>query len=224
MAVWTMSDYLKRTKGWRPRFLGRGAFGVVNLVTNGQEKLVVKLIDRLEERSFLREARALSKVRGLDGLQQVEAVVLDHEYFIIISQFAGASLGVTVEKQQLSPAHLEDALEQLRAALKRMHKVGVTHLDLHRDNVCLLLEEERVQATVIDLGQSRFEGELHFEENVKADRRAYGRLVAEMRAVLEEAPAAEDKAQGEDQKKGKRGGKERRKKGKAKETEKKLSR
>lgn len=211
-----MAEYLKRTKGWRPSFLGRGAFGVVNLVSNGQEKLVVKLIDRLEERSFLREARALSKVSGVDGLQQVEAVVLDHEYFIIISQFAGASLGVSVEKQQVSPAQLEAALDQVCAALKRMHKAGVTHLDLHRDNVCLLLEEERVRATLIDLGLSRFEAEQHFEENQQADRRAYRKLGVEMKAVLEQGPAAEDEGHGK--------GKERRKKGKAKEAKKKLSR
>jgi len=66
--VWTEADYLDRTAAWRSSFLDEGGFGVANLVWTGLEQLVVKQVKRKDEEYFVREARALSKVRGTEGL------------------------------------------------------------------------------------------------------------------------------------------------------------
>lgn len=50
----------------------------------------------------------------------------------------------------------------MRAALERLHAAGVTHLDLHQDNVCVAVAERQVQATLIDLGTARLEDESCF--------------------------------------------------------------
>ncbi|XP_047476765.1 uncharacterized protein LOC125030634 [Penaeus chinensis] len=66
--VWSEADYLERMAAWRSSFLDEGGFGVARLVWNGLEQLVVKQIKRKDEESFVREVRALSKVRGMDGM------------------------------------------------------------------------------------------------------------------------------------------------------------
>lgn len=91
--VWTEAQYLEFTRALRPTYLALGAFGVANLASNGLQKLVLKVMERAQERSFEREVRALSKVRGIDGVQQIEAVVLEGEYYVIASRYAGATLG-----------------------------------------------------------------------------------------------------------------------------------
>lgn len=109
--VWTEAQYLEFTRALRPTYLALGAFGVANLASNGLQKLVLKVMERAQERSFEREVRALSKVRGIDGVQQIEGVVLEGEDYVIASRYAGATLGQCVEQKLLSREQLEDALE-----------------------------------------------------------------------------------------------------------------
>ncbi|XP_037774081.1 calcium/calmodulin-dependent protein kinase type 1D-like [Penaeus monodon] len=145
--VWTKAYCLELTRAWRTTFLGLGAFGVTNLVSNGLEKLVMKQMERTEERSFERE---------------IEAVVLEGEDYVIVSRYAGVTLERCVEQKLLSSEQLEDVLEQISAALERLHAIGVTHLDLNQDNVCVVVGERRAQASIIDFGLARCEGERCF--------------------------------------------------------------
>ena len=97
--------------------------------------------------------------------------MVEDEHCVTVSRFAGDTLRHSVEEGLLSPAQLEDVLEQLRGALKRMHKAGVAHLDLSSKNVCVRASETRVRATIIDLGLARFKQERDFEEGKEFDLR-----------------------------------------------------
>lgn len=53
--------------------------------------------------------------------------------------------------------------------MKRMHEAGVAHWDLHDENVCVLLGEERARTELIDLGLGHFEAEPNLEEYKQND-------------------------------------------------------
>ena len=66
--LWTEAEYLQRTSGWRASELGRGAYGVATLLSNAEQTLVVKRMERCEDWTFKREVRALLKLQGKKGL------------------------------------------------------------------------------------------------------------------------------------------------------------
>ncbi|XP_063590507.1 mitogen-activated protein kinase 12-like [Penaeus indicus] len=147
------------------------AFADIELVCadDNHDNLVLKCLDRFGRSLFFQEARALAKVRGIEGLQQVEAVMVEGRRYTIVSRYAGDTLSKCVKEEFLSCDQLEDVLHQLGAALERMHEAGVTHRDLHLSNVCVLFEEQ-VRAEIIDFGYARSEAESKFEENKRYDR------------------------------------------------------
>lgn len=108
---WTAADHLAHTKGWSVRFLGSGTFGRSYLYSNGPQTLVLKIMRPGQHMSFSQEVRALAKVRGIEGLQQVVAVILKKEHPMIVSHYAGATLEACVKKRLLSHDQLEAVLE-----------------------------------------------------------------------------------------------------------------
>lgn len=77
------------------------------LHSDAQRGLVEKRIPVRYVNSFLREVRALAKVRGIDGVQQIEAVVILRKYVAIISVYSGSTLGTCIEELTISPDQLE---------------------------------------------------------------------------------------------------------------------
>lgn len=150
--VWSQKYFLSRIQGYSNTYLAAGAFGVTTLISNGHERLVSKTTEHCLVKAFEAETRALSKVRGIDGLQQVEAIVVDDEFYNILSRYAGQTLKYCVSQKLLSLDQLQDALDQVCVAIKRMHEAGVAHCDIHEENVCIAIGEKRLQATIIDLG------------------------------------------------------------------------
>ncbi|XP_042859004.1 uncharacterized protein LOC122245120 [Penaeus japonicus] len=181
---WWTAEYLAYTNGWSSANLASGAYGTTKLVSNGRQSLVVKNMIKNREISFMRELKALSKVKGIEGLQRVEAVIVEDEKCIIVSHYAGDTLKTCVERKLLSSAQLVDALHQVRCALVRMHEAGVAHFDIHEENVCVAVGKKRVQATIIDLGIACFEDEPEFEWFKQTDIKDYYTLVSDMRNLL----------------------------------------
>jgi len=145
--------------------------------------MVLKFIDRNYKDDFLREVRALATVRGIEGLQQVEAVLVEGMRYAIVSRYAGATLYECVREKLLSWHQLEDVLQQLRAALERMHQAGVAHRNFDGRNVCVSFED-RVRAEIIDFGSARFQAELSFEETKRIDLDKFAHVVEGARNML----------------------------------------
>lgn len=78
--LWSKAEFQERTDGWRASELGRGAFGVATLLSSAGRKLALKRMDRCEDWTFQREVRALLRLRGKKGLQQLEAVMVEDEH------------------------------------------------------------------------------------------------------------------------------------------------
>ncbi|XP_063587687.1 acidic leucine-rich nuclear phosphoprotein 32 family member A-like [Penaeus indicus] len=76
------------------------------------------------------------------------------------------------------------ALAKVRDALKRLHEAGVAHRDLHDDNVCVLLGEERVRAEIIDFGVAHFEADHKLEEFKQNDLYVLADFVEETRRLF----------------------------------------
>lgn len=102
MPVRTPEDLLEQTTGRSRTFLGSGNFGEALLFPNARRSLVAKRMKSSVAKSFLREVRALGKVRGIEGVQQWEAVVDEGDHFVVVSQYAGIALSRSVSDQLLS--------------------------------------------------------------------------------------------------------------------------
>lgn len=70
VSVWKHQDLLEETAGCSPTYLGSGCFGSAELFRDARRSLVVKTMEfSMSKDFFLREVRALVKVRGIDGMQ-----------------------------------------------------------------------------------------------------------------------------------------------------------
>ncbi|XP_069993122.1 trichohyalin-like [Penaeus vannamei] len=95
----TEAEFQRRTSGWRSTALGSGHFGSATLFSNGRLDLVAKRMSRSEDWAFKREVRALSAAMGVEGVQQLKAVVVEADYSVTVSRFAGVTLGRCVEER-----------------------------------------------------------------------------------------------------------------------------
>lgn len=95
-------------------------------------------------------------------------------------------------------------MRQKEAALSRLAegrpRVGAcrptAHLDLRDVNVCVVLDERRVRATVIDFGLAHFDFERRFFRNIEEDLDDHNTLVEELPEILWETCASEDETKG----------------------------
>lgn len=63
-------------------------------------------------------------------------------------------------------------------------------------NVCVVLDERRVQATVIDFGLAHFDSKRRFLRNIEEDLDDHNTLVEELPEILWETCASEDETKG----------------------------
>lgn len=153
---------------------------------------MIKALRFGEKRSFVREARALGKVRGTEGLQHLEAVVLDGRDLKIVSRYAGPTLRHCLARDLLSSKHLDDVHEQVLAGLQRMHQAGVTHGDLHPENVCVTMGSTRLHAAIIDMGFSTFRGEPSFKKEKQKDMDDFAFLLKETTELFRGSSGSSD--------------------------------
>lgn len=69
----------EQTRGCSKTFLGRGYFGEAVVFHDATRRLVVKRVWTFLANYFKREVRALAAVRGVEGVQQLEGVVIDKD-------------------------------------------------------------------------------------------------------------------------------------------------
>ena len=154
--IWTLKEYFDRTEECETTALSAGAYGQTHLVSGLDLKWVVKLLDKFEEKSFRREARILSKLMGVEGVQQLEGTCLEAEQFMLVTRYAGYPLSTCCRLQLLSAGQVEEVLQQLGDIVRRLHSCEIAHNDLHRSNVCVLVGETRVLVSVIDFGLATY--------------------------------------------------------------------
>ncbi|ROT81485.1 hypothetical protein C7M84_025354 [Penaeus vannamei] len=165
--LWSAVDLLKKTIGCTATSLGSGFFGDALLYSDARGSFVVKTMPCSNVDSFFNEVRALARVRGVEGVQQLQAIMVGGA-LRVVSTYAGETLKKC----------LADRLLSLQRALERLHAAGVAHKDLHQENVCVLFgDEETVRASVIDLGFASLEDSRTFKQEMEKDAVGFSVLV-----------------------------------------------
>lgn len=100
--VWSMASFRELTEGFASASLGSGFYGDVELLSDARRSFVLKRMKDPFGEDFFREVEALAKVRGIEGVQQVEAIVAEDEQCAIVSLYAGASISTCIEENLLT--------------------------------------------------------------------------------------------------------------------------
>lgn len=92
------------------KFLGRGGYGKVYLVTNAKgDYFVAKMQEIDDEASLLLEAFMFKQLNQLNDVVPVFVeLIFEPKYITMITKFVGNSLDKLTQKQQLQPQTLLD--------------------------------------------------------------------------------------------------------------------
>ena len=165
------TDTLPRVPGFTiERELGRGGMGVVFLARelHPDRDVAIKLLScgplaapRDRDR-WLREARALARVRHPHVVQLYQAGEACGWLYLVLEYLAGGSLREYL-KGPLSPRVAVGLLVPVVDALEQLHRAGVWHLDLKPANILIdaapgtPLERARLKVTDFGIARSRDE-------------------------------------------------------------------
>lgn len=108
--MWSRAFFQRRTQGFTRRYLGSGVFGDVELLSDARRRYVVKRMKNPTKEAFFREVKALEKIKDIQGVQQLVAVMADCDYSII-SLYAGITVRKCLEENLLTQDQLEDVIE-----------------------------------------------------------------------------------------------------------------
>ena len=136
--------------------LGSGGMGAVFHAEDLalQRQVAVKLLHGAhgEDPRFLREARALSRLRHPGIVQLFDAGTDDHDGYLVLELVEGRTLSDLLRDGPLGPQHVERIGVQLAGALAHAHELGVVHRDVSPTNV-LVHDDGTVRLT--DFGIAR---------------------------------------------------------------------
>ena len=133
-----------KTKELRPKLIGQGAFGKVYDVGDG----VVIKHGRISEQ----EIKSLLHLKSLPEVPRVIAFSKESNNNNNDVSVLAMSKAPGVPFSQLDEYDQEEEWENFLPTLRKLHKRGVAHNDLHSNNV--FIDEETGKFTVIDFGQA----------------------------------------------------------------------
>jgi len=154
---------LKTFKDYRlGKPLGKGASAIVRegIKMGTNEKVAVKMYDRLESHNQQKRENIRSEIRNLKSLDHPNIVkIMDiyegARYVCLVMEFGGSvSLEKYVEKQKnkrLSEEQAKPLLRQLVSALAYCHRKHIFHRDLKLENI---LMDDKGIVKIIDFGYS----------------------------------------------------------------------
>ena len=105
---------------------------------------------------FLDEVEAMMAVRGVKGFQELTGVYVNEDNLCIVSLYAGQPLNAWLRDTRPTEDQRFQVVLQVSDAVDRLHDLGLAHLDLHEENVCVEVQEGQVKVTIIDFGKAEF--------------------------------------------------------------------
>lgn len=135
--------------------LGSGGMGAVFHAEDRtlQRPVAVKLLHGAHgaDPRFLREARALSRLRHPGIVQLFDAGTDEHDSYLVLELVEGRTLAELLHQGPLPPAQAEHVGRRLAEALAHAHGLGIVHRDISPANV--LVHDDDVRLT--DFGIAR---------------------------------------------------------------------
>lgn len=154
--------------------LGQGGMAVVHAATHLtlQQRVAIKLLKPGTPRQpevierFLREARAASRMEGLNVARVLDVETLDDGTpFIVMELLDGCDLAALVRRRQLSCAEAVGYVREACQAIAEAHALGIIHRDVKPAN--LFLAKKRTGEPVIkvlDFGISKLSEDTRITE------------------------------------------------------------
>jgi serine/threonine protein kinase, bacterial len=144
--------------------LGRGGMGEVWRAhdTSIDRLVAIKMLlphfaqDAIFEQRFRREARAAARLDDPHAVPIHDVGEIDGRLYVTMRLIVGDDLQTLLENGPLEPDRAVRIIEQVAAALRAAHKVGLVHRDVKPSNV-LVTEDDF--AYLIDFGIARVAGE-----------------------------------------------------------------
>lgn len=141
-------------KGRRGALIGEGGFKEVtkSILYGPKPELVARCQG---DRSLDREAKVLSKLRGVTGIVQLKSYIkrLHNKSDLIIEYCnAGSLRGLSNGVLDIKENELPSVMRDLIIGLRSLHRVGYIHRDLHRGNILFTREDGVLRAVLTDFG------------------------------------------------------------------------
>ena len=105
---------------------------------------------------FLDEVEVMMAVRGVDGFQELTGVYENGDNLCIVSLYAGQPLNAWLRDTRPTEDQRVQVALHVSGAVDRLHDLGLAHLDLHEENVCVEVKDGQVKVTIIDFGMAKF--------------------------------------------------------------------
>ncbi len=140
--------------------LGQGGFATVHRAHDPvlDRDLAIKVLhgylsgdDQVAER-FVREGRALARIRHPNLVQVYDAGIADSQTFLAMEFVDGKSLHAIAEGRQMPLAEAVRVIEQVAGAIDAVHATGLIHRDIKPANIIV---EPSGRAVLLDLGIAR---------------------------------------------------------------------
>lgn len=111
---------------------------------------------------FLREARAVNRVRHDNIVEVTDCGDFDGTVFLVMDYVPGPSLGEAIAQRSFDAQKSARVGRQIASALARAHAVGVVHRDLKPDNILMVSNREgREVIKITDFGIAKVHGLPH---------------------------------------------------------------
>ena len=146
------------------RKLGQGAWGEVWLARHLQldSPIAIKILNQdvasvgTAKQRFIREARALARVRSPYIVQVFDYGLHDGRAFLAMEYLVGETLEDRLEKSDgLTTADVARICTHIAKALQAAHDAGVVHRDVKPENVFLVTYDDEEIAKVVDFGTQK---------------------------------------------------------------------
>ena len=127
----------------------------VSAFDGSNKELYKKYLER-----FYAEAKALAKLKNIDGIVNVQDYFTENETAYIVMEYVDGKDIKQYAKEKGGKINVNEALKLMRPvaeSLKQLHNSNVIHRDISPDNIML---DKRGKTMLIDLGASREFGDL----------------------------------------------------------------
>jgi serine/threonine protein kinase len=157
--------------------LGHGGMGVVY---KGRQTLLDRLVaikvirpdlhtDDTFQARFLREARALAKLRHPYIVTVFDVGKAEELYYLVMEYVEGASVRQLLDEGSITQRDVLDFVTQITEALQHAHEAGVVHRDIKPEN---LLVDSRGRLRLVDFGLATLFGAQAESRSLDDDRAA----------------------------------------------------
>lgn len=147
----------------RVKELGQGAHGRVDLVEYKGKQYALKSAD-LYDTDAMRELSTWMSVQGVDCVKGIMPnlhviFVQDRAVYLLMDLMPGMELMEMMLDALLADKHKKSICLLLIDTVKKLHKCGLTHLDIKPENMVVQASKEDVVVALVDYGGSCIKGE-----------------------------------------------------------------